>query len=500
MDTQLRSAHDFAEKYGCEIIDEYLDEAVSARKKERKGLDHLIKNANEKKFEFIIIYSHSRLARIPEEHDVLRLTMSILGIHIVESSTETLYSYGDIVYSSIKDALAKYEIDKIRITTKDALKSLLKQGLWTGGKAPFGYNYHSKLRRTGKNDNELTIKKISRELPNELATTIQKGSFERIEDQLILVKKVFNLYKSGFGFRQIADKMPTGSYREKNWDKDKVKQIIINPFYAGYLAIRKRNPASRNTINNREDWEMKESSQIEPVITFREWEECFCLYEQRKDKKFPPNYFKTSFLLTNLLVCKTCNQALKGKDQRSNGYGKKIYLCPNCNYKLVADDVHCEISKLFVKLQSKNKDDIITSIQEKVIINCSELEEEKKVLEGILEQEKIKIYTVNNKIDKMFRLNADKILIKLLNIGKETLSSSIQQMTSQVEELQETINTLKSLDSNRKYIEEKIIDFKQLNSMSEMQLRRLYLYFIEYILVEIPGKLECKLRIDFDKL
>ncbi|MFH7376015.1 recombinase family protein, partial [Pseudomonas syringae pv. tagetis] len=84
MDTQLRSAYDFAEKYQCEIIDEYLDEGVSSRKKERRGFESIIKDAKEGKFEFIIIYSHSRLARIPEEHDALRLTMSILGIHIVE--------------------------------------------------------------------------------------------------------------------------------------------------------------------------------------------------------------------------------------------------------------------------------------------------------------------------------------------------------------------------------------------------------------------------------
>lgn len=502
MDTQLRSAYDFAEKYGCEIIDEYLDEGVSSRKKVRKGLEHLIRDANEKKFEFIVIYSHSRLARIPEEHDVLRLTMSVLGVHIVESSTETLYSYGDIVYSSIKDALAKYELDKIRVTTRDALKSLLQQGLWTGGKAPFGYKYHKKLRRTGKKDNQSTIDQISSEfsMDIETANSIQYGKFECIDDELVMVNKVFSFYKRGYGFRQIADMMPEASYRGKNWDKEKVKQIIINPFYAGYMAIRKRNSTSRNTINNRNEWEMQRSPHIQPVITYREWEECFHLYEQRKDKKFPPNYFKTSFLLSNLLICKTCNQRLMGKDQRSKGYGKKIYICKSCDYKMGADDVHDAVGRLFVKLQSKNKEDIIKSIKEKIIQDCADLKEEKRILEEILEQERIKIFAVNNKIDKLFRTHADNTVIKLLYIGKETLNNSIDQKTSRIQKLQESIYTLETLDANREYIEEKILDFKQLNTLPQIQLRRLYLYLIEHITVEMPGKLECKLRINLEKL
>ncbi|WP_126296360.1 recombinase family protein [Lysinibacillus telephonicus] len=293
MDTQLRSAYDFAEKYECEIIDEYLDEGVSSRKKVRKGLEHLIKDAKEKKFEFIVIYSHSRLARIPEEHDVLRLTMSVLGIHIVESSTETLYSYGDIVYSSIKDALVKYELDKIRASTRDSLKSLLQRGLWTGGKAPFGYKYHKKLRRTGKKDNQSTIDQISNEFSMDLATanSVQYGKFECIQDELVWVNKVFALYKRGYGFRQIADMMPEASYRGKNWDKEKVKQIIINPFYAGYMAIRKRNSTSGNTINKRNEWVMQKSPYIQPVITYREWEELFSSLRTEKGQKVSSKLF-----------------------------------------------------------------------------------------------------------------------------------------------------------------------------------------------------------------
>lgn len=52
--------------------------------------------------------------------------------------------------------------------------------------------------------------------------------------------------------------------------------------------------------------------------------------------------------------------------------------------------------------------------KEKIIQNCADLKEEKRVLEKILEQERIKLFAVNNKIDKLFRIHADNKLIKLL--------------------------------------------------------------------------------------
>ncbi|MFH7617445.1 recombinase family protein, partial [Pseudomonas syringae group genomosp. 7] len=82
-----------------------------------------------------------------------------------------------------------------------------------------------------------------------------------------LVDKVFTLYKQGYGFRRIAEAMPKLSHRGKDWNSDKVKQVIINPFYAGYIAIRKRKPTAKNTLNKREEWKLNKSPLIDPVIT-----------------------------------------------------------------------------------------------------------------------------------------------------------------------------------------------------------------------------------------
>jgi site-specific DNA recombinase len=508
LDSQLSSAYDFAEKYECEIVGDYFDEGISSRKKDRDGLKLLLKDANEGKFDFIIIYSHSRLARMPEEHDTLRITMSVLGIHIVESSTETLYSYGDIVYSSIKDALAKYELDTIRKNTKNSIKSLAKQGLWTGGRAPFGYKYYPKIankkNRKGERESSSTVKEIEKLLPNDMAATVKSGRFESFEDELILVKDVFTLYKEGYGFTQIADQLPENSYRGKNWDKDKVKQIIINPFYAGYIAIRKRNLSSRNTINSRDEWEMNKSSLIKPIITLAEWEECFELYEQRKEKKLPPNFYRTSFYLSNLLVCKHCSQQMKGKDQRSNGYGDKIYLCKGCNFKVIAIEkdgtggIHESVFQLLSKLQAKNTNEIVEAIQNKITNESVQIQEKVNILLERIEEEKKKLYAIKLHIDKLFSKEVEQTVIKILYVAEETLQNSINEKTKRLEDYKTILSKLNNIEANDQYIEKKILDFKQMKDLSDVRLRRLFLYLIENILVDKKGNLECKLRFNLE--
>ncbi|MBS4171821.1 recombinase family protein [Bacillus sp. FJAT-49736] len=505
MDTQLRSAYDFAEKYQCEIIKEYLDEAVSSRKKERRQLETLLKDAHEKKFDFIIIYAHSRLARIPEEHDVLRIAMSALGIHIVESSSETLYNYGDIVYSSIKDALAKYELDKLRKVTKDAISTLLGQGLWTGGRAPFGYKYHKKLRKTGKRDNTAEIMEFTKsvDISEEVSNAIQNGRFERIEDELILVDDIFSFYKQGYGFRQIAEMMPKASHRGKDWNHDLVKQVIINPFYAGYIAIRKRKTNAKNTLNKRDDWKMNKCPLIDPVITFSEWEECFQLYEKRKEKALPPNYFKTSFLVNNLLYCEACKQFFKGKDQRSKGYGCLVYVC-SCKKekgkrRIKADDIHLEVIQKMFQLQKKSNQEITDIIKEKIRVECENLEEKMKVISKALEREELKLFTINAKIQKLFLTNGDETLIKILSIGKEALTNSIGEKSNQITELQKTAQLLRDIDGDPRYIDEKIMDFNQFISLPDIRLRRMYLYFIESISVDAFGNLKFTFRMNLEK-
>jgi site-specific DNA recombinase len=475
METQRRSAYELAEKYECELIDEILDEGVSSRNKDRKGYKKLIADAHSNKFDFVVIYSHSRIARIPEEHDTIRAAMHILEIPIIESQTESLYDFGDTVFSAIKDGIAKYELDKIRVNTRNAIESLAKKGLWTGGKAPLGYRYIPKE----KGDN---------------------GKFEIVDVEMELVKKVFQLYRNNHGFTTIAKQMPVNSHRGKEWNKDRVKNIITNPFYAGFISIRRKYENQHNALKPRSEWTVEKGSIIPAVLSIEEWEYLWTIYTDRRDRTIPPKHFKTPFLLSSLLVCENCSQKLLGKDQRTTSnrgkvYGRQVYICKLCNYKLDMKDAHNTAIKVFKGYQGVDNETVIAAIQEKVERDITILEGNVEDYEASWNEEKRKLQLCNLEIEKAFiQEEKNESLIKVLVITKERLLKKIHQIEEWIDEKKAKIKNLEDIQKNRTLIKEQLKNFYSTALIQNEDLRALYLYFFEEIIVNNKGHMQCKLR------
>ncbi|MGE7604039.1 recombinase family protein [Peribacillus sp. NPDC097675] len=480
MDTQLRSAYDLVGKYDCSIVEEILDKGVSSRNKDRQGFKRLISEAYSKKFDFVIIYSHSRIARIPEEHETFRATMHILDIPIIESENESLYDVGDTIFRAIKDGVAKYELDKIRVNTKNAIQTLAKKGRWTGGRAPFGYKYTPKYM----------------------------GGTEKVETidiEIEMVKKVFDLYKNNNGFTSIANQMPPNSHRGKAWNKDRVKNIITNPFYAGYTSIRRKYENKHNSIKDRREWVMEKSSLIPAIISIGEWEYCWSLYLNKKERKVPPKHFKTKFLLTSLLKCQNCDNLLEGKDQRTKSnqgkaYGKRVYVCKSCNYKIDAADAHNTTLKVFKNYQGIEKEKVIVAVQEKVEDEIKHIRMNILDLEKTWKRDKEKIHFCNIDIEKYFKEKDEKELhIKVLSLTKKRLLENIQQIEEFIEEKHARIKFLMEVQKNQDLIEDQLSELKTASLSRSQELRALFLYAFEEIKVNDTGHLYYKCQFNLDE-
>ncbi|KAB2951162.1 hypothetical protein F9B85_13225 [Heliorestis acidaminivorans] len=191
---QLQSVMSFVEDFQCNLVQKYTDEAVSSTKKKmdkRKFLRKVLQDALDNKFDFIAVYKEDRLARDVIEHENIRRFLRDAKKPIVITSTRIIYDESDILVRLLKDGLTSFEAARIQERTRDALEALLKKGRWTGGKAPFGYEYN---KRTGK--------------------------LEAKADKLEIVKQIFSLYLSGIGCRSIAEKhLPSNSNGGKPWTR-----------------------------------------------------------------------------------------------------------------------------------------------------------------------------------------------------------------------------------------------------------------------------------------
>ncbi|TDL82093.1 recombinase family protein [Peribacillus frigoritolerans] len=381
-------------------------------------------DAENGKFNIIIVYNNDRLARNPIEHLYLREFFSQHNVTVILSGPRTLYDNGELVPQLLKDGMTKFESDATRDRTKDNYKYKIENGKWIGGKVPFGYCYD-------KDKKEITIK----------------------PEKIGFVKLTFKLYREGLGFKSIAAALNEEKNNDLEWTKEKVKSIIINPFYSGYLSMNKRNKTSHNSINDRKDWILGKSKDIPVVISFEEWEYCMSMYEKKKKEIVSPNYLSSQYLLKDILYCRECEVPLKPKNQstkslKGDEHKKRVYVCPPCRdnelrkYKIRIDVEEIEkyvIYFILNLLQNHNHygdpvnlhKEVIKSATKELVEYDLEIENLKNVINKyLIEKEK-----VENEIKKVMSENDHDSILYSLQVYKQQTSKKIKLNRLKIDEI-----------------------------------------------------------------
>ncbi|WP_179281689.1 recombinase family protein [Paenibacillus sp. VTT E-133280] len=452
MDAQRSMALEIIRKYECEFVGEYLDTAVSARKKDlkgRNGISILLAHAHLNKYDFVVISQHDRLARKPSEHQEIRSTLKKYKIPVIIASTESLYDSGDLLVDLIKDGNSKFEVDNTRVRTRDTMYTFFKQGKWRGGKPPFGYRYNS-----------------------------QTKLFEAVEHELLIVKKIFSMYLGYFGFDKIAQKLPFNSYDGCEWTDQAVRAVITNPFYAGYLTRGRKKERANNSFNDRSKWEMLHSDRIPAAVTLEKWERCWELYDKRVNGELPPRRFKTSFLLKDLLRCETCGCYFIGKDKTTTGksgekYGSKYYWCSTCDYRVELNKAHEIIDFLMKNLRQQHASVIIQQVLMSIEGDIMKLGRDCDVLSQTILNYKDQLSKVTFEIDQQFILlhsmdveeaeiirDNVKTLIRILTLSKQSYEQKISVVDKQLIQQQNQIKQLQKLQLNQENVKSKLEQIK----------------------------------------
>ncbi|OEF99154.1 hypothetical protein BHF71_09985 [Vulcanibacillus modesticaldus] len=470
MAAQLSSAKGLIEKYQCVLVGEYLDEGVSARKKDidnRKGIKNLLADAYLGKYDFVVVSNHDRLARSPKEHFKIRRTMKEENIPIVISSTESLYDSGDIIVNLIYDGTSKFEIDNTRIRTRDTMRKIAKEGKWAGGVAPYGYRY-----------------------------VAQEGRFEQVEEEIAIVRKIFELYRKNEGFKSIANQLEGGSYRGKDWDKNKVKYVITNPFYAGYISLYRRKENNHQAIiDDRDNWIMEKSDLIDPVISIEDWEACWDLYQRRKKLEIAPKHYHTSFILGGYVYCKKCGSKLKTKDQRTTSralhpdgtrkvYGDKVYRCLECKYSIKDYQLHEIIEDLLLEIREAKHEELARKLVESLKEDVQGLNDEIKELELTIAENKTNIAKIDREIQSYLSKETDenKAMVNILTVTKKKITNRNEQLRKLINEKLNRIKYKQEVEMNEELLSKKIKEFSvPIDDLNNRDLKRLIDFLVNKI-------------------
>jgi DNA invertase Pin-like site-specific DNA recombinase len=213
LDVQKQQIEEYCAKNDMRIIKWYTDEGESGAK-ERPGFDEIVYgDVNNPPYEAVIVAKSDRVARDINVYYYYKMLLIKKNIKLL-SIAEDFGQFG--VFASMLEAftLCVAEMERENINKRTSAGRIMKssKGGYSGGRTPYGY-------------------------------TAQHGKMVVVDDQAAVVRKIFEMKKSGSTYQQIVDALNKEGYVNKSgnkWAISSVQVILGNEkTYLGYYKYGK---------------------------------------------------------------------------------------------------------------------------------------------------------------------------------------------------------------------------------------------------------------------
>lgn len=267
---QLHDAYDFAQRENLVVIGEYIDRAISGTKDDRPDFQRMIRDAEKKQFDIVLVWKLDRFARNRYDAAMYRAALKKHGIRIVSVMENISDNPEGIILEGLLESLAEYYSANLAENVKRGLRESREKGIWTYGLPPIGY----KLQ-----DKRLVID----------------------PETAPLAKLIFQKYIELKNLQHVADYLNHQGYHTRDGSYFRaysIRRLILNTTFIG----------------------QKNGIQIcEPLIDQTTWDEVQRIYNKNR---FAPAAYKAPqpFILSGKLFCGTCGYKLYGHTVRQHWY------------------------------------------------------------------------------------------------------------------------------------------------------------------------------------
>lgn len=300
--------------------DERMEKGVSGYKVSAQKRDVILEiraMAERKEFDVLLVFMFDRLGRREDETPFLVQWFIEQGIEVwsTREGQQRLDSRVDKLLNFIRFWQASGESEKTSMRVKAAHTQMTADGIWRGGRHPFGY----RLARNGR------VGKRNREL-YDLEIDPHTGPQVRLIFEMCC--------KEGIGTTRIANYM-NEHYPDphKIWTKTTVLSLLRNPVYTGRMHMNDTlsEPKEALRLVSDDDFQFAQYA-IKQRIQTR-----YSQAREAENANIPAGHTKTSVygatLLAGLLWCGHCHHKLVGsyccKQMKTHAYYRPIYRCYN---------------------------------------------------------------------------------------------------------------------------------------------------------------------------
>ena len=442
------------EKNGNIVYKIYSDEGISGKSiKARPALKELLNDANEGKFDSVIVWKINRIGR--NLKDVLNMVDLFDKNNITfKSATEPFDTTtpGGRMQFQMMALIGEFERGTIAQNVKMGMMARAREGRWNGN-IVLGYDLKQKEHTTNKKrkDTDLVIN----------------------EKEAEIVRTIFTMYSQGNGYKAIANYINKFGYKTKKgnpFSLTAIKDILNNPVYIGKIRynLRPNWSEKRRKVTNSNP--LIVDGRHEAIIEQELWDKVQSMLQTSKGK--PSRIYDGEFPLTGILKCPQCGAGMvimRTSRTRKDGTKRRLeyYCCGNWKNKGTAvchsnairvdkanDYVFGKLSELLSndKLVKDIVKNINTDRKNKVDPSKDELQKLTKELDKI-----------SAKKDKLFEAFEEDI------ITKEEFKERVAELQSRERLLQEDVNNLKMnvLDDNVQQVSYEVVK-ETLSKVGEM--------------------------------
>ena len=296
---QMRGMREFADRNGCIVAREYVDEAESGRIDNRPQFRRMMDEAcgPDPPFRQILVWKYSRFSRKREHAVAYKSKLRKKGIRVVSATEQADDSPTGKLLEALIEGLDEFYSDNLAQEVMRGMREAARRGFWVSPLVPYGY------RKIYVHDGAKKRPKLELDPPADSVV-------RRIFDMVLQGRSILDVTKT-------LNSEGVASSRGKRWLKTTVHNVLLNEAYAGTLTW---GATAKDGIGA-----VRVEDAVPAIVSGEEFRRVGALLGARAPKTFHPRRSASPYLLSGLLKCETCGKAMSAAEAKSGRY--TYYVC-----------------------------------------------------------------------------------------------------------------------------------------------------------------------------
>ena len=465
----------YALEQGWEVINVYSDDDYSGTDRTRPQFQKLLKDCEDGVVDIVLCKTQSRFSRdmeIVEKYIHNKfIEWGVRFVSIVDNADTN--NKGNKKSRQINGLVNEWYLEDLSDNIRKSLQNRRDDGLYLGSFAPYGYI------KDPTNKNKLLIDPVAAKV----------------------VKEIFDLYKSGVGYYNIAktlndrEVLTPSNYKKENgskyvcrqakfkektkWSQDTIARILRNEVYIGNLVQGVKTYVSYKNHKSykkpQEEWTYSYGTH-EPIIDIETWK---AVHDKFKTRTRTSRTTGEVYMLSKKVYCKECGGVFNRQLYHTKD-GKVPYL--KCKSRKLAsrdcinkESIRCEKIEQIILDELNKQLDLYYNIDELerlYVLQKKSLNDDSLLKSDALNKEKElleeKIAKKNEHYKSLYEDKLEGIISQNdFILFREKFTNEIEEYKNRVEVINEELNNIKTKEENVKTSKNIFEKYKHIDKLTK---------------------------------